>query len=153
MLLHSVEHRPTGNYPFQEHWLEHDSELKAMHKENGFKLQLKQDPRITKVGRILRLRYIDELPQLLNVIRGDMSLVGPRPIVDEELEWYGEHKREVLNVRPGIFGSWTSMGRARPDYPTRTLVELDYVRDSSLLKDLVILLKHIPVLLSGQREN
>jgi len=134
-------------------WLEQDSELRARYKENGFKLQPEQDPRITKVGRLLRQKYLDELPQLLNVIRGDMSLVGPRPIIDEELEWYGDRKDEMLSVRPGIFGPWTALGRTRPDYPERTLVELDYLRDTGWAKDLRILSKHIPVLLVGQEKN
>ena len=134
-------------------WLEKDSELRAKYKENGFKLQLEQDPRITKVGRLLRLKYVDELPQLLNVIRGEMSLVGPRPIVEEELERYGDQKDELLSVRPGIFGPWTVWGRARPDYPDRTLLELDYITDTAWAKDLRILLRHIPVLLVGQEKN
>ena len=89
----------------------------------------------------------------MNVIRGDMSLVGPRPVIDEELEWYGDRKDEILSVRPGIFGPWTALGRTRPDYPERTLVELDYLRDTGWAKDLRILSKHIPVLLVGQKKN
>jgi len=134
-------------------WLEHDSQLQAKYKENGFKLGLEQDPRITKVGKFLRLKYVDELPQLVNVIRGDMSLVGPRPIIEEELEWYGDQKDELLSIRPGIFGPWTAMGRSRPDYPARTLVELDYLRDSGWTKDLSILSKHMPVVLLGHKEQ
>jgi exopolysaccharide production protein ExoY len=136
-----------------ENWLMRDPNLRMMYKENGFKLQSGQDPRITKVGRILRRSHFDELPQLLNVIKGDMSLVGPRPIVEEELEWYGSHRAEYLSVRPGVFGSWTSDGRQRADYPARTLVELEYIRDTFWLKDILILLKHIPVLLVGQTED
>ena len=101
----------------------------------------------------MRDTYLDELPQLVNVIRGEMSLVGPRPVIEEELEWYGDHKNELLSVRPGVFGAWTGLGRSRMDYPDRTLVELSYVRDTARLKDLRILLKHIPVLLVGQGED
>ena len=82
-----------------------------------------------------------------------MSLVGPRPIVEEELNWYGDDKDEYLSVRPGIFGAWTAQGRQRVDYPARTLVELGYIRDNFFLKDLRVLLKHIPVLLLGQAED
>ena len=128
-------------------------DLGAKYKESGFKLQSDLDPRVTKVGRILRRLHLDELPQLLNVIRGDMSLVGPRPIVEEELNWYGDDKDEYLSVRPGIFGAWTAQGRQRVDYPARTLVELGYIRDNFFLKDLRVLLKHIPVLLLGQAED
>ena len=130
-------------------WLAQDPELKAKYTENGFKLQNGQDPRVTRVGRLLRHTYLDELPQLVNVIRGEMSLVGPRPIIEEELEWYGDHRDELLSVRPGVFGAWTGLGRSRMEYPTRTLVELQYVRDTAQLKDFRILVKHIPVLLRG----
>ena len=128
-------------------------DLGAKYKESGFKLQSDLDPRVTKVGRILRRIHLDELPQLLNVIRGDMSLVGPRPIVEEELNWYEDDKDEYLSVRPGIFGAWTAQGRQRVDYPARTIVELGYIRDNFFLKDLRVLLKHIPVLLLGQAED
>ena len=134
-------------------WLARDPELRANYKENGFKLQLDEDPRVTRVGRFLREKHLDELPQLINVIRGDMSLVGPRPIIEEELEWYGDQKEELLSIRPGIFGPWTALGQARPDYPDRTLVELNYLRrGTSGFKDLRILSKHIPVLVIGQPE-
>ena len=136
-----------------ENWLVRYPDLGAKYKESGFKLQSDLDPRVTKVGRILRRWHLDELPQLLNVIRGDMSLVGPRPIVEEELNWYGDDKDEYLSVRPGIFGAWTAQGRQRVDYPARTLVELGYIRDNFFLKDLRVLLKHIPVLLLGQAEE
>ena len=136
-----------------ENWLVRYPDLGAKYKESGFKLQSDLDPRVTKAGRILRRLHLDELPQLLNVIRGDMSLVGPRPIVEEELNWYGDDKDEYLSVRPGIFGAWTAQGRQRVDYPARTLVELGYIRDNFFLKDLRVLLKHIPVLLLGQAED
>ena len=132
-----------------EDWLLSDPNLQAMHKKNGFKLGLDQDPRVTELGQLLRKTYLDELPQLVNVIRGDMSLVGPRPIVEEELEWYGDHKGEYLSVRPGVFGEWTAQGHRRVDYPDRALVELGYVRNTTLLRDGQILLRHIPVLMVG----
>ena len=134
-------------------WLEQDPKLRAAYKDNGFKLKLEQDPRVTRVGRFLRQKYLDELPQLINVIRGDMSLVGPRPIIEEELEWYGDHKEELLSVRPGIFGPWTALGQARPDYPARVLVELNYIRDTGWREDLRILSKHLGVLVIGQIEE
>ena len=132
-----------------EDWLLSDPDLQATHKENGFKLDLNEDPRVTEVGQLLRKTYLDELPQLVNVIRGDMSLVGPRPIVGEELEWYGEDRAEYLSVRPGIFGIWTAQGRQRVNYPDRALLELDYVRDTTMLREARILVGHIPVLMSG----
>ena len=87
--------------------LEEDPELKERYIRNGFKLPLDEDPRITPVGRWLRRSYVDELPQLINVLRGDMSLVGPRPVVQEELAEFGDDAQELLSHRPGIFGAWT----------------------------------------------
>jgi len=132
-----------------ESWLLKDDVLRKMHRVNGFKLGLDQDPRITLVGQILRTTYLDELPQLINVIRGDMSLVGPRPIVEPELDWYGDEKMEYLSVRPGVFGEWTAQGRRRVDYPDRTLVEMKYVREATLLRDIRVLSRHLPVLVFG----
>jgi len=136
-----------------ESWLLEDHALRKMHRVNGFKLGLDQDPRITLVGQILRTTYLDELPQLINVIRGDMSLVGPRPIVELELDWYGDQKTEYLSVRPGVFGEWTAQGRRRADYPDRTLVELSYVREATLLRDIIVLSRHLPVLVFGLAEG
>jgi len=139
--------------PDAQDWLEQDSDLKARYKENGFKLDSNEDPRITNLGRFLRRYHLDELPQLINVLRGEMSLVGPRPIINEELEWYGEDKDELLSVQPGIFGPWTVMGQNRPEYPARALLELSYIREPSWNKDLSLLLGHVPVLLMGQSEE
>jgi lipopolysaccharide/colanic/teichoic acid biosynthesis glycosyltransferase len=139
--------------PNAQDWLEQDLALKAKYKENGFKLHSKEDPRVTNLGRFLRRSHLDELPQLINVIRGEMSLVGPRPIVDEELEWYGEDQDELLSIRPGIFGPWTVLGQKRPEYPVRASIELGYIRRTSRAKDLGLLWGHIPVLLMGQSEE
>ncbi len=139
--------------PDAEAWLERDLGLKALHRINGFKLPRSSDPRITRIGHFLRFTHLDELPQLINVLRGEMSLVGPRPVVEEELEWYGDRKEEFLSVRPGIFGEWTARGKRRPDYPERVEVELSYIQGRGFLKDLLILLRNIPVLLVGQSEG
>ena len=136
-----------------EAWLERHPELRRKHRANGFKLRAHEDPRITSPGRLLRYTHLDELPQLVNVLKGDMSMVGPRPIVEEELAWYGKHAEELLSVRPGIFGPWTAGGKARAEYPARVDVELAYVRRHSLLGDLGILLRNVPVLLTGQVEE
>ncbi len=136
-----------------EEWLERDPELLEAHRRNGFKLPLRADPRVTRVGMLLRFTHLDELPQLLNVLKGDMSLVGPRPIVEEELEWYGRWAGELLSVRPGIFGPWTAQGKRRVSYPERARVELQYVWNGTFLGDCGILLRHLPILLAGQQEE
>jgi exopolysaccharide production protein ExoY len=136
-----------------EERLEREPELWQRYVENGFKLPNGSDPRITVVGRLLRRTYIDEIPQLFNVIVGRMSLVGPRPIVPSELEHYGPAAGELLRERPGIVGAWTSHGRARPAYPERAAVELQYVRTRSPATDLRILARSIPVVLRGQDDG
>ena len=136
-----------------EEWLEQDPELRATHRNNGYKLNRSEDPRVTPVGHFLRFSHIDELPQLINVLRGEMSLVGPRPIVEAELEWYGDRRDEILSVRPGVFGAWTGQGRKRVDYPERAEVELEYVRNQSLLRDVEVLLRNVPVVITGQQEE
>ena len=136
-----------------EDWLDRDPALRDAHRQNGYKLPLHADPRVTRLGKFLRFTHIDELPQLLNVLKGDMSLVGPRPIVDEELAWYGDRRADLLAVRPGVFGPWTALGKRRMAYPERARVELGYVEKPTLLGDCKILLRHLPVLLSGQREE
>ena len=107
-------------------------------KEN---FKLKNDPRITRVGKFLRNTSLDELPQLINIFIGNMSLVGPRPIVEEELEWYGEKKNVLLSVRPGLTGWWATNGRSEVSYHERCDYELYYVYNCSLLLDIKILFK------------
>lgn len=130
--------------------LEDEPELRRAYVQNGFKLPTEDDPRVTRVGSWLRRTYLDELPQLFNVLNGSMSLVGPRPIVQDELSHFGSDVIELLRTKPGIFGEWTSRGANRPDYPERARLELDYLRDRSLRRDLVILARSIPVVLRGQ---
>ena len=111
--------------------------------EEEFKLE--DDPRITKLGRFFRKSSLDELPQLWNVIRGDMSLVGPRPITEDELEMYGHHAATLLSYRPGLSGSWQTNGRGLTTYPDRMWAELEYCRSASFFGDVLVLLKTLAV--------
>jgi exopolysaccharide production protein ExoY len=104
--------------------------------------KLKDDPRVTRIGRFLRASSLDELPQLLNVLRGEMSLVGPRPVVAHELtEHYGEAARDYLALRPGVTGLWQISGRSDTSYATRVALDSRYARSLSLRTDLAILLR------------
>ena len=121
-----------------------DPLLRAAYLANHFKLPSASDARVTRLGRFLRVSSLDELPQLWNVIRGDMSLVGPRPIVAQELFQYGAADRAVLlSMRPGITGAWAVAGRSRIVYPRRAAIEVAYVRAWSLRRDAMILLKTV----------
>lgn len=112
--------------------------------------KLRNDVRVTRLGRFLRKSSIDELPQLWNVVRGDMSLVGPRPIVGKELERYGDHAADYLRVLPGITGLWQVSGRNDADYVTRVALDVAYIRSWSFQGDLVILFKTIGVVFRGR---
>jgi exopolysaccharide production protein ExoY len=112
--------------------------------------KLRNDPRITPIGRFLRRTSLDELPQLWNVLRGEMSLVGPRPITREELLRYGRSSAEYLSVRPGITGLWQTTGRNDIDYRRRVAVDVYYVRNQNLFLDLYILAKTVRVVVSGE---
>ncbi len=113
--------------------------------ERDFKL--KNDPRVTALGAFIRKTSLDELPQLINVLRGDMSLVGPRPVVADEVERYGDDKVFYLMARPGITGLWQISGRNDIDYDSRVALDCWYVRNWSLWYDIVILIKTIKVVL------
>ncbi len=110
---------------------------------NDFKL--KNDPRITRLGKFLRRSSLDELPQFLNVLRGEMSVVGPRPIVRKELSLYGNAMDEVLAVRPGLTGLWQVSGRNNLSYRQRVQLDVRYARTRSFQGDLAIILRTIRV--------
>ena len=112
--------------------------------------KLKEDPRVTRLGRWLRRTSLDELPQFLNVLKGEMSLVGPRPIVQEEVEKYGPFLEDYLMVRPGITGLWQVSGRNDVSYEDRVRMDSWYVRNWSVWLDLVILLKTVRYVFSGK---
>ncbi len=101
---------------------------------------------MTRLGRVLRRAGVDELPQLVNVLRGEMSLVGPRPIVPEEVRHYPDGGAVLLSVRPGVTGAWQAMGREAPAYPERAAIELSYVRTWNLPGDVRILLRTVSIL-------
>jgi exopolysaccharide production protein ExoY len=109
--------------------------------------KLSNDPRVTALGRFLRKSSLDELPQLLNVLNGDMSLIGPRPIVPDEMARYGRHLQAYLCARPGITGVWQTNGRSSVSYRTRVACDRCYAQRWSLRLDLKLLLKTIPAVL------
>ena len=109
--------------------------------ENSYKLLPEEDPRITTLGNFIRKTSIDELPQFLNVLKGEMSLIGPRPVVEKELLEYGCRKKIFLSVKPGITGYWQVSGRSNLNYPERCDVELYYIENLSLSLDIHIFFK------------
>ena len=116
--------------------------------EDTFKLT--NDPRVTKLGGFLRKTSLDELPQLWNVLMGDMSLVGPRPIVTKEIERYGDYIREYYMVPPGITGMWQVNGRSDTTYEERVAMDTWYVRNWSVWIDLVYLFKTVKTVFTGK---
>lgn len=114
--------------------------------------KLKCDPRVTPLGAFMRRYCLDELPQLFNVLAGQMSIVGPRPIVAAEIERYGASFPIYCSVKPGLTGLWQVSGRHMLSYPERVDLDAAYVRSRSLSLDLLILWKTVPVVLCGQNE-
>ncbi|SFN69648.1 exopolysaccharide production protein ExoY [Mesorhizobium sp. NFR06] len=106
--------------------------------------KLKNDPRVTRVGQVLRKLSLDELPQILNILQGDMSLVGPRPVVRDELEIYGSAAVYYLKSRPGLTGLWQVSGRNDVSYDTRVAFDRHYVENWSLFEDIRIIFKTVP---------
>jgi lipopolysaccharide/colanic/teichoic acid biosynthesis glycosyltransferase len=107
--------------------------------------KIDDDPRVTKLGRILRRTSLDELPQFWNVLRGEMSLVGPRPLCADEVALYGDRRFELLSFRPGITGEWQVNGRGHITYPDRMYVELDYCANMTFMGDVKLLLQTLVV--------
>lgn len=106
--------------------------------------KLKNDPRVTPIGQLLRKSSLDELPQLINILRGDMSLVGPRPIVEAEVEKYGEAAAAYFAVRPGLTGAWQVSGRSDTTYAERVRLDRHYVQSRSFAGDIMIIMRTIP---------
>ena len=120
------------------------------HGEAGVTFKMKNDPRVTKVGKWIRKLSIDEFPQFYNVLRGEMSLVGPRPPVPREVATYKASHLRRLRVKPGITCLWQIGGRANIDFEGQVRLDLQYIRSSSVLYDIVILLKTLPAVILGK---
>jgi exopolysaccharide biosynthesis polyprenyl glycosylphosphotransferase len=116
----------------------------------GVLFKMKEDPRITFVGKYIRKYSIDELPQLWNVLKGDMALVGPRPSLPKEVAEYSAEDRQRLVVKPGLTCLWQVSGRSEINFSGQVQLDLDYIRSSSLLTDIKLLLKTIPAVLLGK---
>ncbi|WP_254177303.1 sugar transferase [Priestia megaterium] len=126
-----------------EQVLKSDKKLYAKYLENSYKLEPEEDPRITKIGRFLRKTSLDELPQLINVLKGDMSLVGPRPVIEEELKEYNERLSEFLTVKPGVTGYWQICGRSDVGYPERADLEFYYIDHQGVKLDTKIIVNTV----------
>ena len=124
--------------------LKKDNKIKREFEETH---KIKNDPRITKIGKLLRKTSLDELPQFINVLRNEMSIVGPRPIVKDEKKKYGKNLKKVLSVKPGITGLWQVSGRNNLTYKRRVILDLNYVRNYNLLMDIRILIRTFGVIL------
>jgi exopolysaccharide biosynthesis polyprenyl glycosylphosphotransferase len=134
-----------------EHILKSNATLYREYVKNNFKLPKGGDPRITPVGRVLRELSFDEIPQLINVLKGDMSLVGPRPVVPAEIEKYDDYASLLLSVQPGLTGQWQVSGRSDiADYARRVKLDMEYIRDQSIGRDLRILMRTVPAVLSRE---
>lgn len=127
--------------------LENNPELKKEWEENR---KLKNDPRITKIGNFLRKTSIDEIPQFINVLIGNLSLVGPRAVVLDEIEKFGMYQHDVLSVKPGITGYWAANGRSETSYDERVFMETKYARNCTVWMDIKIILKTIVSVVKGE---
>jgi exopolysaccharide biosynthesis polyprenyl glycosylphosphotransferase len=125
-------------------------ELRELNEADGPLFKLRKDPRVTRIGRILRRYSIDELPQLINVLKGEMSLVGPRPPLADEVALYSDWQLDRLEVRPGITGLWQVSGRSELPFEEYVRLDLFYVENWSIAYDLYILSKTIPMLVSSR---
>jgi len=112
--------------------------------------KLARDPRITPIGKFIRSTSLDELPQLINVWRGEMSIVGPRPIMTDQIELYGEHFHDYCALRPGITGLWQITGRNNCTFAERVRLDMEYARTWSVARDIRIILLTVPAVLAGK---
>lgn len=147
--------KPFTCYKFRTMYPDADHRLKmllasdpAIKEEWDQNHKLKDDPRVTVIGRFLRKTSLDEFPQFWNVLKGDLSVVGPRPVVKEELiKFYGKNAAIVLQIKPGLTGLWQVSGRSQTSYERRVQLDVEYVKRSGFWFDLWLVLKTIPALL------
>jgi lipopolysaccharide/colanic/teichoic acid biosynthesis glycosyltransferase len=125
------------------------AKLEALNEQSGPVFKIKNDPRITPIGRFIRKYSIDELPQLLNVLRGEMSVVGPRPPLPSEVEKYAAWQRRRLSVRPGLTCIWQVSGRNQISFEEWMYLDMQYIDNWTLLTDLSLILKTVPVVITG----
>ncbi|ALB29550.1 sugar transferase [Companilactobacillus heilongjiangensis] len=143
-----------GMYKFRsmivkaEERLQQDKELYAKYVANNYKLKPEDDPRVTKIGRFLRKSSIDEIPQFINVLKGEMSLVGPRPVIEAELKEYDHEK--LLSVKPGAMGLWQASGRSHIGYPERARIEMRYIDQACMLFDMKIIIGNFVSVFKGK---
>jgi len=145
--------RPFTFYKLRSMYVGADAErakLMHMNEADGPVFKIARDPRVTRVGQWMRSTSVDELPQLLNVLKGDMSLVGPRPPLPEEAEKYEAWQRRRLDVKPGITCLWQVSGRSRLGFDEWMRLDLEYIRRQSLATDLWILVRTVPAVLSRE---
>ncbi|WP_125591041.1 sugar transferase [Companilactobacillus jidongensis] len=116
--------------------------------DNNYKLKPEEDPRITKLGAFLRKTSVDEIPQFINVLKGDMSLVGPRPVIEAELKEYDKDK--LLSVKPGAMGMWQAVGRSEIGYPERANIEMSYIDNASIFLDMKIMFGNVVNIFKGK---
>lgn len=140
-------------YKFRSMYVNADDKMAELLKDNeqaGHAFKIKNDPRITKVGRFIRRVSIDELPQLINIIKGDMSIVGPRPILTFQMEECNEYEKQRVIVKPGLTCYWQIGGRANIKWNEWVELDLNYIEDMSLWTDLKIILKTIPAVVDSE---
>ena len=144
--------RPFAIYKFRSMYVNADEKMAEMMKHNeqtGHAFKIKDDPRITRVGKVIRRFSIDELPQLINIIKGDMSIVGPRPILTYQMEACNPYERQRLVVQPGLTCYWQIGGRADVTWEEWVELDLDYIEDMGMWTDLKMNLRTVPAVFRG----
>lgn len=129
------------------------NELQHLNEQSGPVFKIKNDPRITKVGKFIRKTSLDELPQLLNVLKGEMSIVGPRPALPSEVNQYNDYQKQRLLVKPGITCIWQVSGRNNIGFNEWIELDLEYIKNQSFILDLKLILKTIPALLGDRNAS
>lgn len=145
--------KPFKMYKFRSMYVNADEKLKELLKDNeqtGHAFKIKNDPRITKVGKFIRKTSIDELPQLINIIKGDMSIVGPRPILPFQMEECNDYEKQRLIVQPGLTCYWQIGGRANIKWDEWVELDLNYIEDMSLWTDLKMIVKTVPAVFDSE---